>query len=352
MPTVLSACPPDLLAASRRAPLAVRWCPDCMLGFIATPLADAELDFIYRTYLYISPRNGIGTSKYTGMLDLLRSHSGRREAVVEIGCNEGYLLETLAAEGWTDLLGIEPGPQADEAEAHGCRVRRGFFTAGMLADGSVDVFVLMHVFEHVPDPSAMLQAMRSALRPGGRIIIEVPDFCGFHHQHLQFYSVPFFRRLAMANHLAVRSLHGDGNVVRAVLTHGDGSGNPDPAEDAAMAGRVAGIAGRWRAASETGRAAIADGGRVLWWGAGSASVIALNQLDDALLADGRLTVVDGDPRKAGCGIPGTGLRVADAAAQAGSAWDTLVTASSFSAEIMTRAAGLGIRWNRQVTVCP
>jgi len=45
-----------------------------------------------------------------------------------------------------------------------------------MKDASVDLFVSFHVFEHLNDLTLTMKEVYRALKPGGRIVIEVPYF--------------------------------------------------------------------------------------------------------------------------------------------------------------------------------
>ena len=46
---------------------------------------------------------------------------------------------------------------------------------GSLDDGSVDLVVSFETLEHLPEPRRLLAEARRVLRPGGRIIVSVPN---------------------------------------------------------------------------------------------------------------------------------------------------------------------------------
>ena len=45
--------------------------------------------------------------------------------------------------------------------------------------GAYDVVSLVNVLDQAPDPAALLRAARAALRPGGRLLVRVPN-ASFH----------------------------------------------------------------------------------------------------------------------------------------------------------------------------
>lgn len=53
-----------------------------------------------------------------------------------------------------------------------------------IADGSLDGITLFHVLEHLPDPRAVLAQIHRKLRPGGLLLIEVPNW-GSHTRRLR-----------------------------------------------------------------------------------------------------------------------------------------------------------------------
>ena len=95
--------------------------------------------------------------------------------VLDVGCGSGEALNELADLGW-DTWGVEIDPQATARAAQcGHRVWTGSLEDCDVPEGSVDVVRMVHVLEHVPSPTETLTAIHRVLRPGGRLIIEVPN---------------------------------------------------------------------------------------------------------------------------------------------------------------------------------
>lgn len=104
----------------------------------------------------------------------LRSTPGR---VLDIGCGRGLMLAELKRRGW-QCAGTEPSQEL----AHAIRRDSGIEvkTEASLLDcnfdaGSFDVVTLWHVLEHLPAPVRTLREIRRILKPGGVVIVEVPN---------------------------------------------------------------------------------------------------------------------------------------------------------------------------------
>ena len=85
--------------------------------------------------------------------------------VLDFGCGEGKLLNTLQEAGW-DTHGIEPSTDVAFLRHHRLET--------VPQDGTFDLVILHHVLEHVPNPLEVLQQLAAALRPGGLLFIGVP----------------------------------------------------------------------------------------------------------------------------------------------------------------------------------
>lgn len=94
--------------------------------------------------------------------------------VLDIGCGHGWFLEAAGDRGMTPL-GLEPDPDvAARVRAAGLPVREGFFPDDVAAEEQFDVIVFNDVLEHLPEPGAVLDAVRERLAPGGLLAISIP----------------------------------------------------------------------------------------------------------------------------------------------------------------------------------
>ncbi len=95
-----------------------------------------------------------------------------RNTLLEVGCGNGFFLEEAKNRGWKQALGVEPS--TDAIEHADPTVRRSIvcdiMRPGLFPRESIDMICLFQVFDHLPDPAAVLEACADALKPGGRIL--------------------------------------------------------------------------------------------------------------------------------------------------------------------------------------
>ena len=108
-----------------------------------------------------------------------RAIEGNREpgTVLDIGCGRGLLLNKLKERGW-DPHGTE---LSEEAAAYARDHLHLPVVTTTLEDAhfegnSYDLVILWHVLEHVPDPRGTLNEVGRILRPGGTLLVAVPNF--------------------------------------------------------------------------------------------------------------------------------------------------------------------------------
>lgn len=115
--------------------------------------------------------------------------------LLEVGCSYGKFLFQLKCMGW-DVEGIELNEAAAAfAREHlGLTVTTSPVEASDLADNAYDAVVMQMVLEHIPAPVSCLQRLHRAMKPGGELIVAVPNFASrvidLFGEHAYFLHVP------------------------------------------------------------------------------------------------------------------------------------------------------------------
>jgi SAM-dependent methyltransferase len=98
---------------------------------------------------------------------------------LDVGCGRGDLGATLIRRGWR-VTGVEPSRDACAvASRRGIDARCGGVADVRLEPGAYDAAVFRHSLEHLPDPLGDLRRIADALRPGGLLLVSVPNFGGW-----------------------------------------------------------------------------------------------------------------------------------------------------------------------------
>jgi 2-polyprenyl-3-methyl-5-hydroxy-6-metoxy-1,4-benzoquinol methylase len=101
--------------------------------------------------------------------------------ILEVGANDGTFLKELRAQGYLNLVGVEPSRQlADATRKAGFDIRDAYFDQKLAADirkdrGGARAVICRHTLEHVPDIVEFTRAVAAVLAADGVAVIEVPD---------------------------------------------------------------------------------------------------------------------------------------------------------------------------------
>lgn len=102
------------------------------------------------------------------------------EDVLDVGCGRGVLAEEIASRG-NRVVGIDNIPPDLVSPALEQYLEIDLFKDGLnpnhprLAGRRFDKILLLDIIEHLPDPASILRACQSLLRPGGQLIVSVPN---------------------------------------------------------------------------------------------------------------------------------------------------------------------------------
>lgn len=109
------------------------------------------------------------------LVDTYASADASRNALLDVGCGYGYLLERFR--GRYSLYGTDISPHA--VEVAGARLPEGTFASadvqrGLPFDRLFRAILLVNVLEHLARPAVGVRALRNALVPGGLCVVHLP----------------------------------------------------------------------------------------------------------------------------------------------------------------------------------
>lgn len=140
-----------------------------------------------------------------------RAGLSKTSRIVDIGCGFGALLAALRDAGWSQVQGVDPAPQSAQLALELFNLS-GIHTGWLAHAGQVvdlrqaDLVCLMAVLEHLPQLPSDLARLISHMRPGARLLLEVPALEAFRSdageplgelslEHIQFFSTTSVRNL-------------------------------------------------------------------------------------------------------------------------------------------------------------
>jgi SAM-dependent methyltransferase len=217
-------------------------CRRCGFVFADTAATQADYDRFYADYSkYTDDKTATGGGndpldarrlRDTGLI--LREHFPDRAArLVDVGCANGGLLVQLRELGYSNVCGVDPSPAcAANARRAGVEAHVGALDALPAAVGPCDGVILSHVLEHVRDLRAALKAVRSVLRPAGRVYVEVPDaarYADFVPSPFQDFNTEHINHFSHHSLDNLRAAAGFGRVARGDRVLETSPGMPYPA---------------------------------------------------------------------------------------------------------------------------
>jgi len=244
--------PEQVAAPESHYPLSVMVCTNCWLA--QTPDVRSADEIFREDYTYFS-------SHSSSWLDHARTYVaqmierfglGEKSRVVEVACNDGYLLQYVKSAG-IPCLGVEPtGGPAEAARALGLDVEVQFFGEAYGKDlasrgWQADLLTANNVLAHVPDINDFVRGAAAVLAPEGVATYEVQHLlrlmqgCQFdtvYHEHFSYLSLLAAEHIFAAAGLrvfAVEELATHGGSVRFFVCRQD-SARPEEPSVAAMRG--------------------------------------------------------------------------------------------------------------------
>jgi len=140
-------------------------------------------------------------------MTMLERHVGGAGSLLDVGCGAGEVLHAAVDRGWT-AVGCEPvAESAAIARQRGLDVRTALLEESDIPPRSFDVVSAVHVLEHMTDGTGFLRSIGRWARPGGHVMIEVPNWRSV-HRRAKGAQWPGLRPLEHIAHYGPRTLAG------------------------------------------------------------------------------------------------------------------------------------------------
>jgi len=223
-------------------PLHIFVCDACLLVQLEEYVSPAEIFTQYPYYSSYSKSWLRHAQSYVEMM-VTRLELGSDSLVVELGSNDGYLLQYFMELG-IPILGVEPAANVAEAATdRGIPTRVEFFGEGtarsMVAEGIIpELIVGNNVLAQVPDLNGFVAGIEVLLAPTGTVTLEFPhlvrlvegnQFDTIYHEHFSYFSLVAVERILEAHGLVlfdVEELPTHGGSLRIYACHAGDHAEP------------------------------------------------------------------------------------------------------------------------------
>jgi len=161
-------------------------CAECGLVYVNPRLEDSRYHDVYEGDWYpnfdfnqhikeIEETKEFYKERYERRLsDVERFVRGGR--ILDVGCQLGFFLDIARRRGW-QTFGVEMATKSVQygRTVLGLAVSQGQLTDTSFENNFFDAVSLQHVLEHVPNIHEFLAELHRILRPGGCLLVEVPN---------------------------------------------------------------------------------------------------------------------------------------------------------------------------------
>lgn len=177
-------------------------CAECTLAFIDQASFKFPENFYeaeyHQTYLtHVEPAAFDPEAYYAKMMkstkiwaDKFRGMLKGDEVVLDVGCSTGHFMDMVK-----DKTKKIYGSELNKKEIDFCVGKRGLDVSSetltkRFKDGQFDYITMIYVLEHIAEPVQFLQTLKRLLKPGGALVILVPNEMD---ALLNLYDIPEFR---------------------------------------------------------------------------------------------------------------------------------------------------------------
>ena len=214
--------------------------------------SQADIDALYRDKFYqhdkpeylaqMERQKAWWFALYEDWLSLIRQETphGERPVLLDVGAGHGYLMECAKSLGWK-VAGVEPSPAAAErAKQFGTVYPHGWCEHwGIIRHDAISALWFL---EHEREPGQFLEWAYSCLRPGGALLLAVPNEltavqrrasnqAAVKNWYIHSHHVNYWTQATLANALGRHGFRvvdwlGTADIQRAIISGADYTANP------------------------------------------------------------------------------------------------------------------------------
>jgi len=187
----------------QKYPLRLFFCGDC---YAVQVVDKVSADVLFQDYFYFSSSIGTLREHFRNYAAEVTSRflNPSSAAVLEFGCNDGVLLQPLADEGISTVIGVDPASNVlSSIDDQRLTLINDFFNESVADSvveryGHMDMVLANNVYAHIPDIQGATKAVSKVLKKDGVFVFEVHylgrvidemQYDMIYHEHLYYYSL-------------------------------------------------------------------------------------------------------------------------------------------------------------------
>jgi ubiquinone/menaquinone biosynthesis C-methylase UbiE len=165
-------------------------CNTCEAVFLTNPVTQEKLDYYY-TDSYLPYRGPAAWGKYnlfvtnsqkkidSNRVNFVKKHLDKNNPnlnVIDVGCGNPSFLEMLQQNSKVNCTGIDFSDSGWKGKNYPNLELKKVAIEEYVTDKQFDIITLWHYLEHDYNPNKTIETLYNCLKPGGKLIIEVPDY--------------------------------------------------------------------------------------------------------------------------------------------------------------------------------
>ncbi len=184
------------------APLVLIRCKKCTTLQLSI---NVRPELLFQEYLWVTGTTETAKKHCNALAErIIDTFGDKHPRVLEIGSNDGTLLQALIDKGAKEVIGVDPAINLQPIHLSGhAKLVEGFFSHELATElisefPAVDIVVARNVLSHVPNLNDVMQGINKLISENGMIVIEFHEaskilkelhYESIYHEHTFYHSI-------------------------------------------------------------------------------------------------------------------------------------------------------------------